>query len=105
MTKQRKSVESQLSDGQSRECSMTVGRSKSIEPVRMVRGTLTLCSMGPLAVQLGRLGIRNSSLTRSQRKAARALELLGLEILAKLAEGRGVEKAGRELTPIPSKES
>jgi len=81
------------------------GRSKSTEPVLMVRATPILYSMGPLAVQLGRWATRDSSLTRSQRKAGRALELLGLEILAKLEAERGAEKADRESTRIRSKRS
>jgi hypothetical protein len=87
----KKSVESQSLDGQLPECLMMAGHSKSTGRARMVRATPTLLSMGPLAVQLGRLATRNSLLTRSQRKAGRALELLGLEILAKREVGNGVE--------------
>ena len=103
MTIRRKSAESPLSAGPSAECLTTAGRLKSIEPARMVRATPTLYSMGHVAEQLGRWATRNSLLTRSQRKAGRALELLGLELLAKQAEGRGAEKAGRGSTHIPSK--
>ena len=63
------------------------GRSKSTAPVRMVRATPTLYSMGPLAVQLGRWATRDSSLTRSQRKAGRALELLGFRNLGEAGGG------------------
>src|SRR5690349_3997366 len=98
-----KSAESQLSAGQSQECLTTAGRSKSTEPVRMVRGTPTLFSMGPLCVQLGRWGSRDLSRTPSQRKAARALEQLGLEILAKQAEARGAEQEDLESTRTRNK--
>jgi hypothetical protein len=87
----KKSVESQSLVGQSPECLTMAGRSKSTGHARMVRATPTLLSMGPLAVQLGRLATKNSSLTPSQRKAGRALELLGLEIWAKREAENGVE--------------
>src|SRR5712664_1426644 len=103
MTTRRKSAESQSLAGPSAECLTTVGRSKSTAPVRMVRATPTLYSMGHVAEQLGRWATRNSSLTRSQRKAGRALELLGLELLVKRAEGHGTEKADHESIHIPSK--
>src|SRR5258707_15202266 len=99
----RKSAELPLSGGQSRECSMTAGRLKSTEPVLMVRATPTLLSMGPLAVQLGRWATRDSSLTPSQRKAGRALERLGLELLAKQAEAAGVGKVAHGSTRIRCK--
>lgn len=97
---EKKSAESQLSVGHSRECLMTDGRSKSTGHARMVRATPTLYSMGPLAAQLGRWATNDSSRTHSQRKTGRALELLGLEILAKLAEADGVEKTARGSTRI-----
>lgn len=81
------------------------GRSKSTAPVRMVRATPTLYSMGPLAVQLGRWATNDLSLTHSQRKAGRALELLGLEILAKRAEADGAAKADHASTHTLSKRS
>lgn len=98
MKKRRQSAESQSLAGQSRECLTTDGHLKSTGPARMVRPTLTLCSMGPLAAQLGRLGTNDLSRTPSQRKAAQALELLGLEILAKLEADVGAEKAVLEST-------
>ena len=79
------------------------GRSKSTEPVLMVRATPTLLSMGRVAEQLGRWGTKNSLLTPCQKKAAQALELLGLEILAKQAEADGAEKTDRASTHIRSK--
>lgn len=74
------------------------GRSKSTERAQMVRATPTLLSMGHVVEQLGRLGIENSLLIPSQRKAARALRLLGLELLEKQAEADGAEKAGHAST-------
>jgi hypothetical protein len=103
MSIKQKFVVLQLSGGQLHGCSMMGGRLKLTEPVPMGRGTLILFSMEPAVVQLGRLVTRNSLLTHYQKKVGRAFELLALDLLAKLAEVRGVEKAGQELTRTHSK--
>ena len=77
---------------------MMDGHSKSIAPVQMVRATPILLSMGHVEGRLGRWATNDSSLTPSQRRAALALELLGLEILAKRVEADGVENLVHELT-------
>jgi hypothetical protein len=59
--------------------------------------------MAQLVVLLGRWVTDDLSHTRFQRKVGIALELLGLEILAKQAEDLGTEKAGRASTRIRGK--
>lgn len=99
----KKSSASQSSAGRSLDYLMTDGRSKLTGPAPMVRATPTLYSLGPLAVQLGRLASNDLSRTRSERKAGRVLEALGLEILAKQAEERGIEGIDRGLIHTHSK--
>ncbi len=99
----RKSAEWQSLEGLLHECSMMVGRSKSTEPVQMVLGMRTLSCMAQLGELLGHSVTNDSSLTRSQRKAGQALEVLASNLWVKLAEARGAEKAGRESTRIRSK--
>lgn len=103
MSERQKYVALLLSADPSRELWMMAGRSKSIGPAQMAPETQTLFSMVLRAVQLGRWVTRNSSLIRCQKKVVPALEELASELSEKLAEGLGVEKAGRESTRTRSK--
>lgn len=82
-------------DGPLLACLTTAGRSKLIALVQMERETRTRFSMAQFVAQLGRWVTRDSSLTRSQRKAGRALERQGLRILVRLEAEGGLAEEDR----------
>lgn len=90
-------------EGPLREWWMMVGRSKSTEPAQMELAMQIRCSIQQLAELLGHWAIKSSLLTPSQKSEGQALGALASELSAKLEEGRGAEKADRELTRTPSK--